>query len=133
MKHISFIVCFLLASFIAKSQVNYDYISSTDTLTNADTVYVTLGKNYYAVGTVECGVTTTNISGTSAGQMRLQVKHSPAGSNWVNVGTDTLALTTGTFNAISCTLNGYNARLRIISTGTQSTQAVTGCTYKKAQ
>lgn len=123
----------MIASMSLSAQVSYDYVASTDTLTNADTVYVTMTKDYLWQGTVECGCSVTQLSGTSGGNARLQVNHSTVGTNWVNAGTDTLAVSSGAISAISTSLNGYRARLRIITTGTQSTKAVTTCTYKRTR
>jgi hypothetical protein len=116
----------------ASAQVNFDYITSTDTLTNAATYYVTLGKTYTQAGTVECGCTATNLSGTTAATALIQVSHSPAGTNFVDANTDTLTIANGTASVTSATLNGYKARLKVVGSGTQSTKIVTGCTYKKA-
>lgn len=132
MKNILILLIMCLMTLGLSAQVSYDYAISTDTLTNADTVYVTMGKTYTAVGTLECGCTISNISGTTAGAARMQVSHNPAGTNFVNIGTDTIAITTGTNGLLAKTLNGYKGRLEIITTGTHSTQVVTGCTYKKS-
>lgn len=126
-----FLIMALIISNGVKAQVNYDYIASTDTLTNADTISVTLGRTYNATGYVQCGVTITNISGTSAGRGQIQVAHSPSGSNWITNGTDTIALTTATNGMLTATFHASRARIRYISTGTQSTQLVTGCSYRR--
>lgn len=130
MKNIIFMTLMMIGATLS-AQVSYDYITSTDTLTNAETVYVTMGKTYTAAGTLECGCNVTQLSGTAGGYALLQTSHSPAGSNYVDINTDTLTLADATSSAISATLNGYKGRLKIVTSGTQSTKVVTGCTYKK--
>jgi len=94
-------------------------VSSSDTLTNADTVNIALPTatgGYYAVaiqGTV------SKVSGTVSGTAIIQ--GSLDGSNWQNIGTDTLTFTDQTTNfkiwALTPSVYQYH-RVRFISAGT---------------
>lgn len=94
-------------------------VSSTDTLTNVDTVNIALPTatgGYYAVaiqGTV------TKVSGTISGTAIIQ--GSLDGTNWQTIGTDTLTFTDQATNfkiwALTPSVYQYH-RVRFISAGT---------------
>lgn len=107
---------FMTESVKAQSSV---LVSSTDTLTNADTANISLPTatgGYYAVG-IQAVV--TKVSGTAAGTAIIQ--GSLDGTNWVNIGTDTLTFANQTINtkvwAITPSVYQYH-RVRFISSGT---------------
>lgn len=94
-------------------------VSSTDTLTNADTVYISLPTatgGYYAVG-IQAVV--SKVSGTVAGTAIIQ--GSLDGTNYVDIGTDTLTFTNVTTNtkvwAITPSVYQYH-RVKFLSSGT---------------
>lgn len=94
-------------------------VSSTDTLTNADTVYISLPTatgGYYAVG-IQAVV--TRVSGTAAGTAIIQ--GSLDGTNYVDIGTDTLTFSNAVTNtkvwAITPSVYQYH-RVKFISSGT---------------
>lgn len=132
MKRIFNFLALCLITAALSAQVSFDYVAASSTLTNQDTAYVTLTRDYTNVGTVECGVKATNVSGTTAAGARIQVNHSPVGTNWVNATTDTLAIVNGTISVTGITLKAYRCRLMLFSTGTQVTTVASACTYKKS-
>jgi hypothetical protein len=94
-------------------------ITSTDTLVNTDTAYISLPTatgGYYAVG-IQAVV--TKVSGTAAGTAIIQ--GSLDGTNYVTIGTDTLTFTNVTTNTkvweITPSVYQYH-RVRFISSGT---------------
>lgn len=95
-------------------------ISSTDTLNDAETVYIslpTLTGGYYAIG-IQAKV--TKVSGTVAGTAIIQ--GSLDGTNYVTIGSDTLTFSDQATNtkvwAITPSVYQYH-RVKFVSSGTQ--------------
>lgn len=110
------VFAFIAPSAQAQSSV---LISSTDTLSNTDTAYISLPTatgGYYAVG-IQAVV--SKVSGTVAGTAIIQ--GSLDGVNYVDIGTDTLTFTNVTTNtkvwAITPSVYQYH-RVKFISSGT---------------
>lgn len=133
MKNVIIVLLFLFSASTAFTQVRFVEKSQIDTLTNADTIFVTLANKLYAKGTFECGVEATNVSGTTSAQGRIQVNHMSTGGQWLYVSTDTLAIADGTAMIISKDINATRARFRVSSTGTQSSALKTSCTFRIAR
>lgn len=110
------VFAFIAPSAQAQSSV---LIVSTDTLSNTDTAYISLPQatgGYYAVG-IQAVV--SKVSGTVAGTAIIQ--GSLDGTNYVDIGTDTLTFTNVTTNtkvwAITPSVYQYH-RVKFISSGT---------------
>lgn len=110
------VLAFIAPNANAQSSV---LISSTDTLTNADTVNISLPQatgGYYAVG-IQAVV--SKVSGTVSGSAIIQ--GSLDGTNWVTIGSDTLTFTDAATNtkvwAITPSVYQYH-RVKFISAGT---------------
>lgn len=121
MKKLLSVLLIAALAFIAP-QVNAQssvLISSTDTLNDVETVNIALPTatgGYYAVG-IQAVV--TKVSGTVAGTAIIQ--GSLDGTNWVNIGSDTLTLSNVTTNtkvwAITPSVYQYH-RVQFVSSGT---------------
>jgi len=90
---------------------------TTDTLTNADTATYSLGT-YNRPVSVEVQISADSLSGSTAATATLE--QSIAGSDWFIVDTETINGVTSRLKATGDLLGG-TLRLRVISSGTQST------------
>lgn len=106
-------------------------ITGTDTLTNAGTLNLQSPANYFntSEGVWTASITVTKISGTTAGYAILQA--SVDGTNFANVyndSRDSFALTNTATQIKNWFVNGVKpkyARVRVVGSGTQSTQVKT--------
>lgn len=123
MKKILFALAIIMATTVITAQhvqaQSSVLVSSTDTLTNADTTTISLPTatgGYYAVG-IQAVI--TRVSGTAAGTAIIQ--GSLDGTNYVDIGTDTLTLTNQVTNtkiwALTPSVYQYH-RVKFISAGT---------------
>ena len=110
------------------STMSAQYIVSTDTLTDAGTVTVTVPGNFSYYGDLQCGFVVTNISGTTAGTAALRASATPAGS-YYNLLTTSLSDAQDTM--LTSGLVGVKGQIKYTGSGTQSTQIVTSCAYKR--
>jgi len=115
------LLCFAVLGFSQR----YDYQDFTmDTLTNADTNTYTWDENIYDHGSLEYYAQITVISGTGAGTIYYEysLTPNPGALEWYTVSTDTIA-SSGITQAQHHVDNwvGYDARIRVITSGTQST------------
>lgn len=103
-----------------------------DTLTNAGSV--TLMPSKSAVGsndqyTYLWQVTSTQLSGTTAATIYVEESLFPSGDYWAPV--DTIAVSAAGNILISGTMKGFRQRIRIVGSGTQSTQLRVGTMYRR--
>lgn len=115
-KLIAFIGFIAMFSLAADAQISSRV--KGDTLTNADTVYITTDNQLDGLAGLQA--TVLKVGGTVAGHALLQ--GTIDGIAWVNVNTDTLTLTNvATQSKVwPITANGYKTyRIRYITTGTQ--------------
>lgn len=104
-----------------------------DTLTNAGTVTFLPSKmaNNVETYTYQWQVITTNISGTTAGSIIIEESLWPSGDYWAPV--DTVAISAAGSLLFSGNLTGIRQRIRVVGTGTQSTQTRVGVIYRKLE
>ena len=121
MKSIISIIILIVAVSLTADAQRFDYKSTTDTLTNADTVTTTLGYFLKGKYNVQYQVNADSRSGSTAGTTVLQVASCESCSDWANVGTSITINGVTTAELKTTTIYGGLLRLRTISTGTQST------------
>lgn len=110
-------LCFL-GQWATAQKVNL--ISSTDTLTNADTVTVAFAYHQDKKLEYEFALFADSLSGSTAGTALLQHKLADSGSDWYTLSTVTIDGVTTSGKATGTVLGG-EFRIYTTSTGTQST------------
>lgn len=109
------------------------YTFGLDTLTNADTIYLTFPRTVNDMDTYNFvwQVNLTNLSGTTAASAVVQESLFDDVDAWVNM--DTVAFSGTSTKLATGTLQGVRQRLRIISTGTQSTRLQAVVRYRREE
>lgn len=134
MKRFFGLLLFVLLSIAAFGQSSYiTKVVSTDTLTNSDTTDTwILGSSAQDFRSVYYWDVVSNIdslSGTTAGYVIFQISND--GSNWFGLDSITMADQANTIGHIQGTLYSRFARVRHISSGTQSTEVTTSVAIKR--
>lgn len=102
-----------------------------DTLSNADTSTYTWSKVFNKRGVIEYHVAIDSLSGDPAGTIYYEYSLDPSGEEWYTVSTDTIANVPETSAQHKVTdFIGYRARIKVISTGTQSCEVNPVITFK---
>ncbi|PHN06954.1 hypothetical protein [Flavilitoribacter nigricans] len=104
-----------------------------DTLTNGGTITYLPSKSSTGFEEYDYSwqVINTNISGTSAGSIIVEESLFSSGDYWTPV--DTVAIVSGTAQIASGTLGAVRQRIRVVGTGTQSTQVRVAALFRKRE
>lgn len=131
MKYLIFLALFLVSIVSGFSQNAFNGFTQ-DTLTNTDTNTYTLTTPLRDHGVMEYHVAIDSLSGTPAGTISYEYSLNRNAREWYQVATDTIA-DAGETSAQHKVTNfaGVRARVRIMSSGTQSLEANVTVSFKK--
>lgn len=126
------LLCFTLSLEAQNFRSGHVEYFDLDTLTNAGSV--TLMPSKSAVGSNDqysylWQVTSTQLSGTTAATIYVEESLFPSGDYWALV--DTVAVSAAGNILISGTMKGFRQRIRIVGSGTQSTQLRVGTMFRR--
>lgn len=105
---------------------------TVDTLTDAGSITLLPSKSATGFDQYDYSwqVTTTNISGTTAGSIIVEESLYASGNYWTAV--DTVAISEGN-QIVSGTLGALRQRVRVVGTGTQSTQVRVAALFRRKE
>jgi hypothetical protein len=131
MKYLFFLL-FLMIGFGVKGQDYFSNSGTLDTLTNSDTSTYTWTKVLNKHGVIEYHVAVDSLSGDPAGTIYYEYSLDPSGEEWYTVSTDTIANAPETSAQHKVTnFAGRRARIKVISTGTQTCEVNPAITFKE--
>lgn len=112
---------------------NLSWYPAVDTLTNADTLTFTWGDVLWEQGSLELHAVADSLTGTTAATLFVETSTAPSGLQWIPVDTTSISgsQTITTFEDLN--FSASRVRVRVISTGTQSTKVQVGALFKKTR
>jgi hypothetical protein len=104
-----------------------------DTLTNAGTLTFTWGEVINAYGSLHAGVTSDSLTGNTAATINYEVAfvEAPTADQWHTIATDVINGVSDDDEYEDTDFTALRFRIRIVGTGTQSTEVTPSVVFKR--